>query len=522
MTKFKRNNIKNLLKTSLDLANEAIYLIDSNGKILLANTTACQALGYDKKEVSSLNVFDVDALVKSKDEYKEKFELFKQNKSNNASVIESIHKRKDGTTFPVEISSRLIDIDGKEHLISYVLDISHRVKQDEELKLYFEFIKESSDMIFLVDFQSQKIEFANEKVCKTLEYSLEELKQMRISQLREGILDSAEIPEVFKDIKNKKNMITYGKYIGKNNNSVFVETSLSLKNYHGKDYIMAISRDISERLEIEKQREALNRKLENYNNTLKEEVAKIKSELTEYENIMQRQAKMAAMGEMLENIAHQWRQPLSIISVLSTGMKIQNDTGTLDKQTLTNGLNDINTSSQYLSKTIDDFSNFFKPSYKKTKFNISEVIKYTINLTKTNFKSQNIKIVENIIDLEVYTFKNELIQVLLNILNNAGDELIKLDKKRKLIMIETYENDEYLFIKVLDNAGGIKKSIVNRVFEPYFTTKHKSQGTGVGLYMCETIVKKHMQGLIEVENKEFMFEDDKYTGAQFILSLPKN
>ena len=79
MTKFKRNNIKNLLKTSLDLANEAIYLIDSNGKILLANTTACQALGYDKKEVSSLNVFDVDALVKSKDEYKEKFELFKQN-----------------------------------------------------------------------------------------------------------------------------------------------------------------------------------------------------------------------------------------------------------------------------------------------------------------------------------------------------------------------------------------------------------------------------------------------------------
>lgn len=259
MTKFKRNNIKNLLKTSLDLANEAIYLIDSNGKILLANTTACQALGYDKKEVSTLNVFDVDVLVKTKEEYKEKFELFKQNNPASASVIESIHRRKDGRTFPVEISSRLIEIDGKEHLISYVLDISHRVKQDEELKLYFEFIKESSDMIFLVDFQSQKIEFANEKVCKVLDYSLEELKTMRISQLREGILDSAEIPEIFKDIKNKKSMITYGKYIGKNNNSVFVETSLSLKSYHGKDYIMAISRDISERLEIEKQREALNR-----------------------------------------------------------------------------------------------------------------------------------------------------------------------------------------------------------------------------------------------------------------------
>jgi len=521
VTKINKNNIKNLLITSLELAKESIYLIDSEGKILLANTTACDSLGYTKKEVSGLNVWDLDALVISKEAYQKKFNEFQKNNLNNASVFESIHKRKDGTTFPVEISSQIIDIEGTEHLISYVLDISHKVKQQEELKLYFEFINESSDMIFLVDFETQKIEFANKKVCNTLEYSINELRQLRISDLRESYLDSEDMSVIFNKIKDKKNLITYGKYVGKNNNSVYVETSLSLKNYDGKDYIMAISRDMSERLEIEKQREKLNKDLENYNNRLKQEVSKIKKELTEYETIMQRQAKMAAMGEMLENIAHQWRQPLSMISVLSTGMKIQNDTGTLDKETLTNGLNDINTSSQYLSKTIDDFSDFFKPSYKKTSFNISEVISYCVNLTKTNFKSHNIKIVENILDLKVHTFKNELIQVLVNILNNASDELIKINKKRKLIMIETYQDEEFLCVKILDNADGINPKIINRVFEPYFTTKHKSQGTGIGLYMCETIVKKHMQGFIEVSNKEFMYEESKYSGAEFIIKIPK-
>lgn len=239
---------------------------------------------------------------------------------------------------------------------------------------------------------------------------------------------------------------------------------------------------------------------------------------------MHRQSKMAAMGEMLENIAHQWRQPLSVISVLSTGMKIQNDAGVLDKKTLTNGLNDINTSSQYLSKTIDDFRDFFKPNYKKSTFHITEVIDYTVNLAQTKFASHknNISIIENIMDMEVYTFKNELIQVIINLLNNAGDELEKCDKKRRLIFLETYANDEAIFIKVKDNAGGIPQNILNRIFEPYFTTKHKSQGTGVGLYMSDEIVKKHMKGNIVVKNQEFMFEDALYKGAEFTISLPRH
>jgi len=523
LAKIRKNNIHNLLKTSFELANEAIYLIDSNGKILFANSTACKNLGYTRREMIGLNVWDVDAQVTVKESFLEIFEQFKQTSPDELSIIESKHRKKDGTILPVEISSKLIEINNKQHLISYVTDISNRVSQDEKIKLYFEFIKESNEIIFLVDFNTQIIEFANEKACSTLGYTLDELKSMRISEVRKALVDNKEIPAVFNQIKSDKNMTTLGQYICKDGSSLYVETSLSLKSNAGKDYIMAISRDISDRLELEKKRDEVNKKLENYNNTLKKEVSKIKKELVEYEDIMHRQSKMAAMGEMLENIAHQWRQPLSVISVLSTGMKIQYDTGTLSDDALKSGLNDINTSSQYLSKTIDDFRDFFKPNYKKSTFSIREVIDYTVNLAKTKFGAYNITIIENILDLEIHTFKNELIQVVINLLNNAGDELVNKEEQiRKLIFIETYANDDAIYIKIKDNAGGIPSHIINRIFEPYFTTKHKSQGTGVGLYMSDEIIKKHMKGNLIVKNQQFMYEDAAYKGAEFTVELPRH
>lgn len=521
MNKIGKNNIHYLLKTSLELATEAIYLIESSGKIIFANTTACNILGYTRKEILRLNVWDVDAVVSTKKEFQSKLQLIKEHKSNTPLKIQSSHRKKDNTFFPVEITSRVVNIKNKEHLISYVTDITDKINQDEKLNLYFEFIKESSEIIVLVDFESQKIEFANREASLSLGYSLEEFKELRISDIRKAIGDSAEIPEVFKEISKKKNITTLGQYLCKDGSTVYVETSLSLKNFQGKNYILAFSRDISDRLELEKRREEVNVKLANYNKTLRNEVSKIKKELVEYEDIMHRQSKMAAMGEMLENIAHQWRQPLSVISVLSTGMQINNKSGSLDKEVLDNGLNDINTSAQYLSKTIDDFRDFFKPNYNKSEFQISEVIDYTVNLVKTKFSSLDIVIVENIMELDVYTFKNELIQVVINILNNAGDELVNSKNKRKLIFVESYSNGDSIFIKIKDNAGGIPLHIINRIFEPYFTTKHKSQGTGIGLYMSNEIIKKHMKGDIFVKNREFMYEDALYKGAEFIIELPQ-
>ena len=241
------------------------------------------------------------------------------------------------------------------------------------------------------------------------------------------------------------------------------------------------------------------------------------------EEILYQQSKMAAMGEMLNNIAHQWRQPLSTISIAATGTKMQKELGLLKDKDLYYALTTINNSVQYLSTTIEDFRNFFNPSNNKlSEFNINDSFNKTLNLVKPQFTAKNIQIIQEIDDFVLSSIENELVQVLINILNNARDALLLKDTQYKLIFIKAYLKDNITYIEIKDNAGGIKKNIMNRIFEPYFTTKHQSQGTGIGLYMSKEIVIKHLGGNIIVKNEDYLFENTNYSGAKFILEIPNN
>ena len=138
-----------------------------------------------------------------------------------------------------------------------------------------------------------------------------------------------------------------------------------------------------------------------------------------------------------------------------------------------------------------------------------------------DFLNKHIKIVKNIEELTVYSYENELLQVIINILNNAKDELLKIEnQENRVIFMDLYKSQNSLVIKIKDNAGGIKKDIIDRIFEPYFTTKHKSNGTGIGLYMCEEIIVKHLLGEIKVSNEETIYENQKFIGALFEISIP--
>ncbi len=247
-----------------------------------------------------------------------------------------------------------------------------------------------------------------------------------------------------------------------------------------------------------------------------------KKELEKKQNILYQQSKMASMGEMIGNIAHQWRQPLSTITTASTGILLEKEMGILQDQTLKDYLNKINKSAQYLSKTIDDFRNFFNPEKVKNYFFLSNAFETALELLSAQFNSQNIKIIKNIEDIEINSYENELIQAFINILNNARDELKEKELTNKLIFITTSKNENEVIIKIKDNAGGISKEHINKIFEPYFTTKHKSQGTGIGLYMTEEIIVRHLKGEIEVKNDEFIYEDSTYIGAEFIIKIPLN
>ena len=249
----------------------------------------------------------------------------------------------------------------------------------------------------------------------------------------------------------------------------------------------------------------------------------LENEKREHDSILAQQAKMAAMGEMLENIAHQWRQPLSVISTASTGLQIQFEMKKeIPEEFLLENIDSINKQAQYLSKTIDDFRNFFNPNKIKVAFDIQNSIDKSLYLLSSKIKAKNISIIKEIEDSTVFALENELIQVLLNIFNNALDALdtLSLEKQERFIFIKVQIKNSKLRIEIYDNAGGIDNEILPRVFEPYFTTKHKSQGTGIGLYMSREIITKHLHGSINVTNKSYDYDNITYKGANFRISIP--
>jgi len=243
--------------------------------------------------------------------------------------------------------------------------------------------------------------------------------------------------------------------------------------------------------------------------------------LQEKERILVHQSKMAAMGEMLENIAHQWRQPLSVISTITSSIKLRKELKLLELgDDEMKDVKKIDETVHFLSDTIDDFRGFFKPDKEKKEFNLLECYQNTLQLINSKFKSLEINLVENVIDVEVFSLENELKQVLMNILNNAKDALVQNDIKNKSIFVDIFDEDENIVINIKDNAGGIPEHIMEKIFEPYFTTKREVNGTGIGLYMSMEMVQKHMNGTLSVVNSEFEYESESYKGACFTIKLP--
>ena len=251
---------------------------------------------------------------------------------------------------------------------------------------------------------------------------------------------------------------------------------------------------------------------------------KIKLEIQKNEEknrISIQQSRMASMGEMLENIAHQWRQPLSTISVAASGIEIKKELNILNDEELSDSLRHIKNATQYLSNTIDDFRNFFVKDKIPSNINIRNTLNKTIDLISSTLAKEEITLIRNIQNINFTSYENELIQVLMNIFINAKDALANR-KSEKLIIVVIKQIEDNLVIKIKDNAGGVDSSIIDKIFEPYFTTKHQFNGTGIGLYMSKLIVEKHLIGEISVKNIDFIFNSKTYRGALFELVLPLN
>jgi len=245
------------------------------------------------------------------------------------------------------------------------------------------------------------------------------------------------------------------------------------------------------------------------------------TQLKQQEIVLLEQSKLVAMGEMIGNIAHQWRQPLSVISTISSGLLFQKEMGVFNEEKFEKGMNEITNMTQFLSQTIEDFRNFIKGDREKIIFNLKESVDNFLHLVEGSAKNNNIRIVIQIDkNITINGYKNELVQCLINIFNNAKDALKEKDDLTNLVIISAKKNEKDIIISIQDNAGGIPDDIITKIFEPYFTTKHQSQGTGLGLYMTHKLITQGANGSIQAVNKEFTFENKTYFGACFIITLP--
>jgi len=247
---------------------------------------------------------------------------------------------------------------------------------------------------------------------------------------------------------------------------------------------------------------------------VEEEIKKNK----EKDRILFQQNKMASMGEMLNNIAHQWRQPLSAISTSASSILLKKELDVLDGESVKFLCSHIVESSNFLSKTIEDFRMLFKDNEKESKFLLKEVISKDIELINNILVREKIEVVIDIPnDIELFCSKNQFQQSILNLVNNSIEALIENIDENRLIII-SYANS---ILSIQDNAKGIEDDVIEHLFEPYFTTKHKSQGKGLGLYMSKMILEKNMNYKLHAKNDHFTYNSKEYFGANFIINFNK-
>lgn len=234
--------------------------------------------------------------------------------------------------------------------------------------------------------------------------------------------------------------------------------------------------------------------------------------------LAEQQAKLASVGDMMENITHQWKQPLNVLEIKVGQIELDHMMGDLSDATLESCIVDIKNSIGFISQTIDDFRGFFDPNAIKRVFNVSESIQMLFRVIKSSYHKDSVKVIEKFDNsVEINSYENALQQIAMNLMSNAKDVLVeKNSDDNRIVIIEITSDNSYVYLKVTDNGGGIPNSIVDKIFDSHFTTKGK-KGSGIGLNMSKQLTQERLNGELYVEN----VDTPNGKGACFTLKLPK-
>ena len=462
-----------------------ITIKHSNGRIIYSNDIAAKYFGREsivgmsayelipKKYAKRIHQMNEKA---KKDGYAEDVVEFKGigNKQNFYRIVTFVIPQ-DGTK--------------KNYLGTMYFDITKEYKDQYEIAKFNQILENSPISIVITNIKGE-IEYVNPRFTQLTGYKLQEAVGKTPKILKTDYRSSEHYEKLWNTISNGD--VWTGTFKNKKKNGdVYWESAIIVptKNRLGDiiNYI-SIKQEITEQMSL-------------------------KAELADKEEIMISQSRHAAMGEMISMIAHQWRQPISIISMVANNMILDAEFEELSKENYIEHANDIVQQTEYLSKTIDDFRNFFRPNKEKDVVKVEDVIEEANKIIGKSLESHSVELlIKNGNGIEIKTYSRELLQVFINLLKNSKEALVETQSKNRKIDVVIDNTQDYIITTLCDNGGGIDDEHIDKVFEPYFSTKDEKNGTGLGLYMSKTIIEKHMHGTISVKNVG--------EGVCFKISLP--
>lgn len=503
----------NFFNHFFEIMREGVYAFDTDGKITHFNSAAQTLLGYSQKEITGkIGHFIFHS--HSGQHGLLHCSLYKAFLQKQAYEGDEVFITKDGRFLQVHVRANPLCFEGKNE--GYVVlfweqenanvvcrahtpqQAQHPMisskKQGSEASFYEQIFETANLGICLIDKEGRFVA-SNPMCCKIYGYDESELIGQSCT-----IVVPPESQSLMKSLHHQFMNETLSEFsneweiIRKDGTRIFVYASIGLlKDIVGGPYKMTTIFDITPMIEARRVQK-------------------------EHEAMLVQQNKLAAMGELIGHIAHQWRQPLNVINLTTLDMKCKLSFGNLDEAILETSLDTIGRITDQMSQTIDDFMNFYKPNKEKRDFALCETIEYALNIVAKQLEAEGITLSLNLDrTLSVYGLGSELQQVVLNLIANAKDAFKHKALLTKQICIVVTQTSDATELWIEDNAGGIDESIKERIFEPYFTTKGQMHGSGIGLYISSMIMRQSFEGAVRMEN---IYHGHERIGARFILSFP--
>lgn len=379
------------------------------------------------------------------------------------------------------------------------MEIAARERVFDELQLTQFCVDKASFGIFRIS-EGGEIMFANELACRSLGNTPEELCSMSVFDI-----DPNFSLELFQEHRKKllaEGSRTFETIHRRKDGSTFpVEITVNYLEYQGRGFTVSFAKDISERKMAEEELRQKKQQLEELNHTLRQMVKKEVEKNRKKDIILIQQNRQAALGETLEHIVHQWKQPLNTIGLLIQFLQSNYAHGKLTDEFVRETVDKTMELLDHMSQTAEVFRDYYKPEKEKRKFGIKESVEEALSFIEPEFRHQNISVdIDADPELTGYGYPKEFAQVLLIILTNARDAFKERSTGKPRLSIKAFAEGKRAVVTVTDNAGGIPARAIGKVFDLYFTTKEATGGTGIGLYMAKSIIEKHMKGGLSATN----------------------